>query len=81
MSSIRKARFHREGIPTPNGCRWCGDAQENHGNQWVLSVGLHSWEPPTAAQRLKRMKARRAERSAVDAGVSPKDGAPRSVQT
>lgn len=71
MNSGRKTRVHHVGIPTPNGCRWCGDAQEHHGSQWVASVGLHHWEAPTAAQRLRRMQVRRSMRSTELASMRP----------
>ncbi|PPG90902.1 hypothetical protein C5C39_09720 [Rathayibacter sp. AY1F3] len=45
--------------PTPDGCRWCGVARIGHGHAWVRSVGGHSWEAPTQAQRLARMRERR----------------------
>lgn len=46
--------------PTPFGCRWCGTEQGGHGRRWIPSAGLHTWERPTEAQILARMKARRA---------------------
>lgn len=44
---------------TPDGCRHCGDERHHHGLQSAPSAGLHAWEPPTSAQRLERMRARR----------------------
>lgn len=73
MSSSRKTRVHEVGIPTPNGCRWCGDAKAHHGYQWVASVGLHQWEAPLPTQRLERMKARRSFR--ISTGSIPQDSA------
>lgn len=48
--------------PTPDGCRWCGHARSYHAICWVESAKLHTWKPPTSAQRLKRMRIRRALR-------------------
>lgn len=55
----------RHQAPSPDGCRWCGDARHHHGLSYVPSQGVHGWESPTNAQRLARMKARRAARKAV----------------
>ncbi|GAB3156512.1 hypothetical protein GCM10027258_63060 [Amycolatopsis stemonae] len=52
----------------PNGCRWCGIGQREHGGQWIDPVGWHSWGAPSNAQRLERMKARRAAALARRAG-------------
>lgn len=60
--SARKVR-HRE-APSPDGCRWCGVAQRSHGQRWAASKEWHSYTSPTVAQRLARMKARRARRTA-----------------
>lgn len=51
--------------PTPFGCRWCGTEQGGHGRRWIPGRGQHSWEQPTRAQILARMKARRDARKAV----------------
>ncbi|WP_329307009.1 hypothetical protein OG322_26165 [Streptomyces sp. NBC_01260] len=37
--------------PPPFGCRWCGHDPAMHG------MGAHSWERPTDAQMVARMKA------------------------
>jgi hypothetical protein len=74
MGDGRVIRVHRKDLPTPDGCRWCGDEQGHHGAQWVASVGLHAWEAPTREQRLKRMKVRRAARQA-DRTASTTDAA------
>lgn len=50
--------------PNPDGCRWCG-YDNPHGWQYLPGKSGHQWEPPTNAQRLARMKARRAARKAV----------------
>jgi hypothetical protein len=55
-------QVRRDATTAPNGCRWCGIDNEglNHGSRYhgkQLGVGL--WEPPTDAQRLGRMLARR----------------------
>lgn len=47
-------------LPDPDGCHWCGGRRGYHGWQYILPVGGHGYEPPTDAQRLDRMKARRA---------------------
>ncbi|MFJ5294490.1 hypothetical protein [Streptomyces sp. NPDC088348] len=44
---------------SPDGCRWCGTDRSAHGRRYVESRGVHAWEPPTNAQRLARMHARR----------------------
>jgi len=50
--------------PAPGGCRWCGAAPSQHyGQTWAASAGWHTWEQPTAAQTLARMRARRAARA------------------
>lgn len=46
---------------TPNGCQHCGIPARQHAQQWKPPVGWHKWEPPTDAQILARMKARRAK--------------------
>ncbi|MFD7855204.1 hypothetical protein ACFV6B_13085 [Streptomyces microflavus] len=48
--------------PDPDGCRWCGVKASRHGRRYVSSQGMHAWEQPTNAQRLARMRARRANR-------------------
>lgn len=77
MGGGRVIRVHRKDLPSPDGCRWCGDDPGHHGSQWVASAGLHTWEAPTAQQRLMRMKARRAARQA---GAATKDAAPRPAR-
>lgn len=47
--------------PVPSGCRNCGILQCHHAPQYTAD-GSHTYEPPTRAQRLARMKARRAAR-------------------
>lgn len=49
-------------VPNPHGCRYCGDDEYHHGQQWHQTAGLHHYEPPTPAQILDRMKARRASK-------------------
>lgn len=46
--------------PPPDGCRWCGHDKLGHAQLWKPSIGWHKWAQPTSAQRLARMKARRA---------------------
>ncbi|MEU1434037.1 hypothetical protein ABZ438_08050 [Streptomyces sp. NPDC005786] len=55
-----RVRYHQ--APSPDGCRWCGFANP-HGLQYLPGKGGHQWEPPTDAQRLARMRARRAART------------------
>lgn len=50
-------------LAAPNGCRHCGIPARQHAQQWKPPVGWHKWEPPTDAQILARMKARRAQRT------------------
>ncbi|MFC8447587.1 hypothetical protein [Kitasatospora sp. NPDC057223] len=45
----------------PSGCRHCGISKPEHMQRWKSGVGWHAWEPPTQAQILARMKARRAQ--------------------
>lgn len=54
-------------LPAPNGCRHCGIDKPNHVQRWAREVGIHGWVEPTDAQRLERMKARRAARAEVTA--------------
>jgi hypothetical protein len=44
---------------TPSGCRWCGVAHRDHMQRWTKTAGWHHWDPPTNAQILARMLARR----------------------
>jgi hypothetical protein len=53
-------RVRHADVPAPDGCRYCGDAERAHGRQFSRAVGMHGWVSPTAAQRLARMRARRA---------------------
>lgn len=55
-------RFPNGRPPVPSGCRWCGIERRRHAGRWSGAVGWHGWAPPTAAQTLARMKARRAAR-------------------
>lgn len=48
--------------PTPFGCRRCGNPQGSHGRSYIAGAGIHTWERPTNAQILARMRARRAHR-------------------
>lgn len=49
-------------IPAPNACRWCAAPPDEHGDAHSDEVGWHQWTPPTDAQRLDRMLARREAR-------------------
>ena len=44
----------------PNGCRWCGRICGEHGLYFTPSIGNHFFELPSDAQRLERMRERRA---------------------
>lgn len=57
------AVIRHQAAPNPDGCRWCGTARSTHGRRFVASHGVHAWEQPTNAQRLARMRARRAART------------------
>lgn len=50
---------------SPYGCRWCGDGQHHHGEQWAPIVGMHQWMRPGAAMILERMLCRRTARLAA----------------
>ncbi|PPF85780.1 hypothetical protein C5C03_13580 [Clavibacter michiganensis] len=52
-------RVRHVSAPTPDGCRWCGDARTSHGHTYSRAAGGHFWEQPTPSQRLSRMRARR----------------------
>ncbi|WP_327385044.1 hypothetical protein [Streptomyces sp. NBC_01207] len=54
-------RFPDGRPPTPYGCRWCGSPQGHHGAGYCLTG--RTWTPPTRAQILARMRARRAHRA------------------
>ncbi len=49
-----------DSAPTPDGCRWCGIAKNDHYQQWRPETGWHGWVTPTDEQRKERMLARRA---------------------
>ncbi|MFJ7990274.1 hypothetical protein [Streptomyces sp. NPDC096351] len=49
--------------PVPSGCRWCG-LSGTHWQFWRPGKGYHQYEPPTQAQILARMRARRKARLA-----------------
>lgn len=57
MSAVARA----EQAVTPNACGRCGVPQGNHGTRWHPDAGMHPYQPPTDAQRLARMKARRTQ--------------------
>ena len=46
----------------PNGCHHCGINQRDHMQRWTKPAGWHQWTPPTDAQILARMRARRTAR-------------------
>lgn len=45
--------------PEPSGCRHCGVGHRTHFSRHSDGVGRHQYEPPTEAQILDRMTARR----------------------
>ncbi|MFF6903459.1 hypothetical protein [Streptomyces hydrogenans] len=52
---------YRDGQPPiPSGCRWCGVGHYGHAQRWKPGAGWHTWEQPTDAQILARMRARRS---------------------
>lgn len=53
-------RVRHKSTPEPGGCRWCGTAERQHASRFARSVGQHLFDAPTPAQRLARMRARRA---------------------
>jgi len=44
----------------PDSCQHCGVPPLRHWQRWTEGVGRHGWTTPTDAQRLARMRARRA---------------------
>lgn len=54
-------RLRHTSTPEPSGCRWCGTGERQHASRFAPSVGQHLFGPPTAAQRLARMRTRRAD--------------------
>ena len=54
------AEVHPEQAPNPNGCRYCGQDRGIHGSSYIAGYGGHFYTPPTDAQRLSRMRSRRA---------------------
>lgn len=59
--------------PEPNGCVVCGLPEHGHAQRWKPPAGWHTWTAPTDAQRLARMKARRAARIAQPEPETPTD--------
>lgn len=49
----------------PSACRWCDVPRRTHYQRWVEVYGRHGWQPPTDAQILARMRARRDARKAT----------------
>jgi hypothetical protein len=60
-SHQRMAQELEHGVP--NGCRHCGIPQREHATQHTAG-GAHGWTEPTNAQRLARMRNRRAKAGA-----------------
>lgn len=49
---------------TPSSCRWCAIPEREHAQRWKPPADWHPFVPPTSAQILSRMRARRAARIA-----------------
>lgn len=49
-------------VAEPSAWRWCAIPSREHAQQWKPPVGWHQHTPPTTAQILDRMKARRASK-------------------
>lgn len=49
-----------DSLPDPDGCLWCDHPQRGHFQRYKEPIGWHKWTEPADAQRLARMKARRA---------------------
>lgn len=47
----------------PSACGHCGIPSRVHYRQWTKAAGWHQWTPPSNAQTLARMTARRAART------------------
>jgi hypothetical protein len=58
-------------LPTPNGCRHCGQPERDHYRRWTEAAGWHKWAAPADAQRIERMLARRAARLAPKPAHAP----------
>lgn len=54
-----------EQIPEPNACGLCNLPQRGHFQRWMDAAGWHGHTQPTDRQRLERMQARRAARTAA----------------
>jgi hypothetical protein len=57
MKAVRIIHTRHHSVPSPSGCRWCGDDHGHHGFQWVPSVGMHQFTEPTPAQVAARTRA------------------------
>ncbi|MCC9307719.1 hypothetical protein LN042_11525 [Kitasatospora sp. RB6PN24] len=58
-------------VAEPSACRHCGIPHREHYQQWTQAAGWHQWQPPTDAQILARMQARRAGRRAPEQQPNP----------
>ena len=58
LSRSQDRRFY--GPVTPSGCRWCGVAERDHMQR--RTPCCRTWERPTSAQILARMRARHSAR-------------------
>jgi hypothetical protein len=62
---------HPDTSATPNGCGVCGHPRYAHHQFPTPGGGLHTYRLPTDAQRLQRMRARRATRTSITEGPAP----------
>lgn len=49
-------------LTEPSACGHCGIPRRPHAQRWTAAAGWHAWQPPTDAQILARMRARRTAR-------------------
>lgn len=56
-----KSAVYRDSREAPNSCAVCAVVEPEHGQRYGIG-GWHTWTAPTNAQRLDRMRARRAAR-------------------
>jgi hypothetical protein len=70
-----------DAMPDPDGCALCGIEKRSHYTRYWPSPGPHRWTPPTDAQRLERMQARRVARGAATGGIDEEDACPHCSPT
>lgn len=64
----------------PSGCAHCGLDRRAHVCRWIAPVGWHTYAPPSQAQILVRMLARRAART-PDSTTAPDGPHPAGADT